>query len=328
LGINIDHIEIYLPAKTVSNADLSKQFPGTSEEDIFRRTGIKTRYVSAEKEISSDLAFNAAEKLLASGDLRNQVDFLIYCSVTFDYSTPSTSCILQDRLGLSRQTGCLDIGYGCSGYTYGLGVAYGLLAGGMAKKILFVTADIPSKVLRHDDLEMRSLFSDIGTASLLTLEKNKSHNQFVFGSDGRGALDIYIERSGFRTPTDEEYIKKTGLPNGQLLMNGTNIFVFANKTVPKLVEDTLKKNKLTDADIDLYVFHQANGFMLETLRKKMKIPSEKFYVNIDRFGNSVSSTVPVALKTASEEGILKRGMRVMLVGFGVGNSWAATVVEF
>lgn len=328
MSLSIQHISTYFPASTLDNQELAGLFDTTPEE-IFKKTGINKRYVSAPGEIASDLGFKAAENLFKeTGIDKSTIDFLIFCSEGFDYIAPASSCILQHRLGLTTKTGCIDLPYGCSGYVYGLMLASGLLESGAAKTILFITADIPTKVLQADDLELRSVFSDIGTASLLQLGKTKKPTQFQYGTDGNGALDLYVERSAFRDPTTPKFIVETNLPGGKMLMNGTNVFLFAIKRVPSLIKDILEKNKTDIDSIDLFIFHQANAYMLEILRKKIKIPKEKFYVNIDTYGNSVSSSIPVALQEAEQKGILKKGMKVLLAGFGIGNSWNATILKY
>jgi 3-oxoacyl-[acyl-carrier-protein] synthase III len=328
MGLSIDEIQIHLPDQTLSNEMLATEF-NVSTAEILKKTGIETRYLSAKDETASDLAFKAGKKILdAQPQLKEQIDFLIFCSDCFDYIAPATSCILQDRLGLSKKTACIDLPYGCSGFVYGLGMANGFLHSGMAKKILFLTCDTSTKTLHPTNLEQRSLFSD-GAAAILISKNDKSPiNQFIFGTDGSGAHDLYIEGSAFRKPVSDQFKRDVCVPYGEMVMDGTNIFSFALKTVPALVNDTLKKSELNFDDIDLFIFHQANGFILETLRRKMNIPKEKFYTNIKDYGNTVVSTIPIALYTAEKEKVLKKGMKVLVAGFGVGNSWAATVLNY
>lgn len=327
MGLRIDSIRLHLPAQTLTNDMLAGEF-NVSAADILRRTGIETRYLSAQGETASDLAFEAGKKLLDENrELISEIDFLIFCSDCFDYIAPATSCILQHRLGLSQSTGCIDLPYGCSGFVYGLGLANGLLHSGMAKTVLFLTCDTSTKTLHPSSFEQRSLFSDGAAAILLRKEETTAPNSFIFGTDGGGAHDLYIEGSAFRAPKND-FKREEFLPHGQMVMEGQNVFSFALKTVPTLVNDTLKKCGLSFDEIDLFIFHQANGFILETLRRKMNIPKERFYSNIKNYGNTVASTIPIALHGAIEENVLKRGMKVLVAGFGVGNSWAATVINY
>jgi 3-oxoacyl-[acyl-carrier-protein] synthase-3 len=328
MSLEINHISIYLPQNQLSNLILAQHF-NSDEDKIFKSSGIRNRYISSDNEISSDMAFKAAEKLFSeSRILKNEIDFLIFCSEGFDYIAPASSCILQNRLGLRTSIGCFDLPYGCSGYVYGLGLAYGLLVAGICKNVLFLSADIPSKVISEDDLELRSIFSDVATASLLTLKNIEQRTFFEYGTDGAGALDLYVEKSAFRAPLNSDFKLPDNLVSGKMIMNGTNIFLFAVKKVPELIKLILEKNKLNLEDIDLFVLHQASVFMLEVIRKKIKIPAEKFFVNIQDYGNSVSSSIPLALHDAEKKGVLKKGMRVVLVGFGIGNSWGATIIEY
>jgi 3-oxoacyl-[acyl-carrier-protein] synthase III len=327
MGIKLNNISLYFPETTLTNEHLAELFSGTSAELFYKNTGIKKRYISAHDEISSDMAIKAAEKLFASEKIQKEdIDFLIFCSEGFDYIAPSSSCIIQHRLGLNKSTGCFDLPYGCSGYVYGLGLANALLNSGMAKNVLFLTADIPSKVIHEKDAELRSIFSDIASANLITKKDNTQH--FIFGTDGSGHMNLLVDHSGFRNPDRDCTLLDRSIRNGQMKMNSTEIFLFAVKTVPDLVRQLLEKEKCSVADIDLFVFHQASYFMLEIIRKKIKVSKEKFFINIENYGNSVSSSIPVALKDAEEKGILKRGMKVMLAGFGIGYSWGGTIIEY
>ena len=327
MGIKINDISLYFPKLTLTNENLADLFKETTAEKLYKNTGIKKRYISAPGEISSDMAVKAAEELFARNTIqKKEIDFLIFCTEGFDYIAPASSCIIQHRLGLEKTTGCFDLPYGCSGYIYGLGLANGLLATGMAKNVLFLTADIPSKGIHPNDIELRSLFSDIASANLITKNNNTQH--FIFGTDGSGYSDLLFDHSGFRNPDKDGQILHKSIPHGQIKMKSTEVFLFAVKTVPQLVSQLLEKENCSVNDIDLYVFHQASYFMLEVIRKKIKVPKEKFFINIENNGNSLSSSIPVALKEAEEKGILKRGMKIMLVGFGIGYSWGGTILEY
>jgi len=325
MAISINHISTYLPKNVITNEQLAKEFD-SSEEQIFKNTGIKQRYSSSKGEIPSDMAVKAAEVLFETHKInKNEIDFLIFCTEGFDHKGPSTSCLIQHRLGLGNHVGCIDLPYGCSGYVYGIGMANALLTSLMATKVLFLTADIPSKVSHKKDLELRSIFSDIGSASLITKAEGEQH--FVFGTDGGGYDNLIVDHSATRNPQVEgEFLED--LPYGHMKMNSTEVFLFAVKRVPVLIDDILKKHNCTIDDIDLFVFHQASYFMLDVIRRKSKIPKEKFFVNIENFGNSVSSTIPVALHDAEQKGILKKGMKVLLAGFGIGYSWGATIIKY
>lgn len=326
MAVSLNYISIYLPPTILTNEELSEQF-SVSSEQIFKNTGIKKRYVSTPGEISSDMAVKAAETLFTDNAIdRSDIDFLIFCSEGFDHKGPSTSCLIQHRLGLSKEITCVDLPYGCSGYVYGLGMANAYLTSGMSKKVLFLTADMATTVIHKDDLELKSIFSDIGTATIITKATYNEH--FIFGTDGSGYHNLIVDHSASRNPQTIEKLKENNMPLGHMKMQSTEIFVFAVKTVPKLVSDILVKHNYTIDDIDLFVFHQASYFMLDVIRRKCKIPKEKFFVNIEQFGNSVSSTIPVALNDAEKQGVLKKGMKVLVAGFGIGYSWGATIIEY
>lgn len=326
MAVSLNYISVYLPPTILTNEGLSEQF-NVSSEQIFKNTGIKKRYVSTPGEISSDMAVKAAETLFNDNAIdRSDIDLLIFCSEGFDHKGPSTSCLIQHRLGLSKEITCVDLPYGCSGYVYGLGMANAYLTSGMCKKVLFLTADMATTVIHKDDLELKSIFSDIGTATLIT---GATYNeQFIFGTDGSGYHNLIVDHSASRNPQTIEKLKENNMPLGHMKMQSTEIFVFAVKTVPKLVSDILVKHNYTIDDIDLFVFHQASYFMLDVIRRKCKIPKEKFFINIEQFGNSVSSTIPVALNDAEKQGVLKKGMKVLVAGFGIGYSWGATIIEY
>jgi 3-oxoacyl-[acyl-carrier-protein] synthase-3 len=323
----LDHISFYFPSQTLHNSELSRLFKVT-EQKILKSTGIRSRYISGDQELASDMAYEAVETFFKTHSIsRESIDFLIFCSECYDYIAPTSSCILQGRLNLAKTTGCIDMPYGCSGYVYGLAMAKSFIHSGIAKNILFVTADTSTKTISSDNLELRSIFSDAASVTFINSDNYKSIGEFVFGTDGNGWESIYISRSAFKIPIDADFIEKEKLQNGKMVMNGMDIFNFGLKVVPKLVSDTLVKNNVAFDDIDLFVFHQPSLFLLNTLRKKMNIPEDKFFINIENHGNTVSTTIPLALKDAESQGRLKKGMTVLLAGFGIGFSWAGTIIK-
>jgi 3-oxoacyl-[acyl-carrier-protein] synthase-3 len=335
----IRHISYYLPERTLTNAELSKQFPTITEEEIYKRTGVKTRHIALNEQdrsldkSGSDLAYLCALKLFKEHDVAaSSIDFLLFCTEGLDYKTPATANVLQERLGLSQAIGALDIPMGCTGFVNGLSVAKGLIESGQATNVLLLTAEVPSYVIHPDDLELKMLFGDAAAATLIQGKKGSKDQigPFVFGSDGRGAKHMIVKRSGIRDPIDEDWLAKyknaNGMKYGLMEMNGREIFIFALKVVPPMINSLLDKTGLKKEDIDLFILHQANGFLLETLRKKLKIPGEKFFVYLEAVGNTVSATIPIALKEAIAAGKAKKGDRILLAGFGVGFSWSGTII--
>jgi len=317
----ISEIETYFPEKKVTNEDLQKEFPEWSPEKIFNKVGVKQRYTASAEETVLELAVKASEKLLKKID-KNEIDFILFCTQSPDYHLPTTACILQDRLGLRKNIGALDFNLGCSGFVYGLSIAKGLIATGAAQNILLVTAETYTKYLRKSDKSNRTIFGDGAAATLIQKDDTKENFQFILGTDGSGYDNLIVRNGGGRNR-----INKEDEVGNCLYMNGQNIFIFTIEKIPALVKEILEKNNLTKNDVDYYIFHQANAHILRRQREILEIPEEKFYINLEKYGNTVSSTIPIALKDALETGKVKRGDKVMLVGFGVGLSWGATIVE-
>ncbi|MBZ5678397.1 MAG: ketoacyl-ACP synthase III [Acidobacteriia bacterium] len=329
-------IEYYLPDGVVTTADLAAEFPDWSVEKIDAKTGIGCRHIAAAEECASDLAVAAAQKLFASGAVSPQdVDYVLLCTQSPDYFLPTTACLVQDRLGIPTSAGGLDFNLGCSGYIYGLGLAEGLIATGQASSVLFLTAETYSKFMNKGDRSVRTIFGDAASASLLQAgdTKEPAIGPFVYGTDGSGGQNLIVPAGGLRSPHTEASAVATPDENGNtrsrdnLFMNGPEVFNFTLSAVPESVNGILGKSGLSLDDIDLFIFHQANQYMLDHLRKRLKIPPEKFYLALRHCGNTVSSTIPIALKHAAAEGRLSPGTRVMLVGFGVGYSWGATILR-
>ena len=317
----ISEIETYFPEKKVTNEDLQKEFPEWSPEKIFNKVGVKQRYTASAEETVLELAVKASEKLLKKID-KNEIDFILFCTQSPDYHLPTTACILQDRLGLRKNIGALDFNLGCSGFVYGLSIAKGLIATGVAQNILLVTAETYTKYLIKSDKSNRTIFGDGAAATLIQKDETKENFQFILGTDGSGYDNLIVRNGGGRNR-----INKEDEVGNCLYMNGQNIFIFTIEKIPALVKEILEKNNLTKNNVDYYIFHQANAHILRKQREILEIPEEKFYINLEKYGNTVSSTIPIALKDALETGKVKRGQKIMLIGFGVGLSWGATIVE-
>lgn len=326
----IKAISYYLPEKAVTNEQLVAEFPEWTVEKIVDKVGVKQRHIASVETIS-DMAVKASEKLFGENpDIdRKSIDFVLVCTQSPDYFLPSTACLVQDRLGLSTKCGAFDFNLGCSGYEYGLAVAKGFVETGIANNVLFITSEAYNKHLHPRDKGNRTIFGDAATATLISSEGFAEIGDFVLGTDGSGAENLIVRTGGMAHPekAGDLVFDEDGNPRSSdyLYMNGGEIFSFTLLTVPKMVRQTLEKNNLTKDDIDLYVFHQANRFMLNHLRKKLKIEEDRFFINMENIGNTVSSTVPIALADAKSEGKLKGN--VLIAGFGVGLSWGATILK-
>ena len=314
----------YLPDHVVSNADLVRDFPDWSVERIAGKTGIDQRHITKEGEYASDLAVCAAQRLFAQGFSPEEIDYVVLCTQSPDYLLPTTACLLQDRLGIPQTAGALDFNLGCSGYVYGLGLVQGLIATGQASRVLLLTADTYSKFLDPQDRGAITIFGDGASATLIGSvphDGELASAPYVYGTDGSGAKHLIYKGSGLRPAGGE-------CQCSFLHMNGPEVFTFAIKTVPGCVSRLLEKAGKSMEDVDLFVFHQANRYMLDHLRRKLNIPEDKFVIAFADCGNTVSSTIPLALESAMESGQLKAGQLVMLVGFGVGLSWGATLLSW
>lgn len=333
----IHSIKSHLADAQLTNEQLAQEFSDWDAKKIWDKTGIATRFVATPDQCASDLGMIAAQKLFLSGACSaTDIDFLIFCTQSPDYFLPTTACIMQERLGLSVNCGSFDINQGCSGYVYGLSLAKGLIETGSAENVLLITAETYTKFIHPMDRSARTLFSDGATATLVkaTDAEQDLIGPFVFGTDGRGAKNLIVPTGGARKRRDSmtaiEYSDQSGNVRSEdnLYMNGAEIFNFCLQSVPEAVNRLLVKSALSMDAVDFFVFHQANKFMLETLRRKIKIPAEKFCLKMENFGNTVSSTIPMALEIAHADGQVKPGDRMMLVGFGVGYSWAAGMAQF
>ncbi len=332
MGAFIKAISYYLPEKILNNEELSRIFPEYTPEEIFRRTGVKERRIAADDEIPSDSAVTATAKFFEEHPdcKKEDIDFLIFTTEMVDRRGPATACVLQTKLGLPTSLGAIDIPMGCSGFVYGLMVANSLITAKVAKNILFLTGDAATKVIHPRDHELRMIFGDAMAVTLISESEKSGIGGFVYGTDGTGAPNLIVEGCcGGEKPTHEwldKYADAGGMAYGMLSMKGTEILTFSLRKVPPLVTETLAKENLTMEDIDLFIFHQASGFILEVLRRKMKIPKEKFFTNIENLGNTVAATIPLALCDAMKEGRTKKGDKVLIAGFGIGYSWGATVL--
>lgn len=328
--VYIKAISYYLPEKAVTNEQLVEEFPEWSVEKIAKKIGINKRYVAAEHETAGDMAYKAAEKLFAEHGIdRSEIDFVLLCTQSPDYFLPSTSCTIQNRLGLSTKCGAFDFNLGCSGYEYGLAVAKGLINSAISKSVLLLTAETYNKHLHPKDKGNRTIFSDAASATLISTEGFAEIGDFVLGTDGSG-YDRLIRKTGAmrqRQPLNDLSYDEAGMPVSSdfLYMDGRAIFDFTSDVVPVMVEELLTKCQITMNDVDLFVFHQANKYMINFLRKMLEIEKKKFYVYMEDVGNTVSSTIPIALCEAQKEDKLHGN--ILLAGFGVGLSYGATILK-
>lgn len=322
-------IAYHLPERVETNDDLQRENPDWRMGDVYEKSGIWARHLAAAGETASDLGYQAAARLLQRGLVAaDEIDYLLFCTQAPDHYLPSAACVLQQRLGLGKHIGAFDYNLGCSGMIYGLQLAQALVASRAARHVLLITADTYSKYIHPRDRTVRALFGDGAAATLIGPSRGAGRiGTFVVGTDGAGAMNLVVPAGGLRTPrsaeTAEEWTDEAGCTRSQdhLFMDGPAIFTFAITTVPRAVKSLLEKAGLTAGDIDWYVYHQANKYMLENLAKRSKVPDEKMLIDVRDIGNTVSASIPIALQRAVEAGQIRSGQRLLLVGFGVGYSW-------
>ena len=329
----IKAISYYLPEKVVTNEELVKEFPEWSVDKVAQKVGVDSRHIAAEDETAGDMAEKAARKLFGEYSIDpKSIDFLMLCTQSPDYFLPSTACVLQNKLGIPTSTGAFDYNLGCSGCIYGMAMAKGLISAGIAKNVLLLTAETYNKYLHPSDKSNRSIFGDGAAACLISIEGFAEIGDFSLGTDGSGANNLIVKTGASRQKVstgkfiedEENHIWY----DDYLYMNGGAIFNFTLDAVPAMMKDILAKNKLEKDEVDYFVFHQANKFMLNTIRKVCVLPKDKFYVNLSETGNTVSSTVLIGLKECMDKQIIKPGDKVMISGFGVGLSWGGTILCF
>jgi 3-oxoacyl-[acyl-carrier-protein] synthase-3 len=331
----IKAISSYVPLAKLTNEQLAREFPEWNIGKTFGNTGVVERRTVAPSDCASDLGVSAAMQLFASGVCTpDEIDFLLFCTQMPDYFLPATACVMQDRLGLRTACGALDFNLGCSGFVYGLALAKSLIETDQSRNVLLIVGDTLSRSINPRDRGARALFGDGASATLISSNKNarETIGPFIFGTDGKGAKNLIIPAGAWRNrPIPETAIAKDdGTGNlrckQDLFMDGAEIFNFSLQTVPKAVNQLLEKSGMTMEEVDFFIFHQANKFMLETLRRKLKIPKEKFSINLESYGNTSSATIPMALEVALSQGDIRKDSKVMVVGFGVGYSWAAAMI--
>ena len=329
----IKAIEYHLPEQILTNEQLASEFPEWTPERIEKKLGIAERHIAGSDECASDLGVEAGKKLFAGGACSpGDVDYLLFCTQSPDYFLPTSACVIQHRLEIPKATGALDFNLGCSGFVYGLGLAKGLVETGQARRVLLITAETYSKHMHPQDKGCRTLFGDGATATLIAGAEDSDMGNlgpFIYGTDGAKAGALTVPSGGMRMRDGNEHMTEGHpFPDRYLFMDGGAIFNFTLKVVPESLNALLDRAHLKMEDIELFIFHQANAYMLDFLQKKCNIPADKFYLCMKPFGNTVSSTIPIALHQARKEGRLQAGSKVVVIGFGVGLSWASGLIEW
>ncbi|MCA9204977.1 MAG: ketoacyl-ACP synthase III [Planctomycetales bacterium] len=320
---SIGPISVVFPPRRETNQDLQREFPNWDLRLIEDKTGIAQRFIAAPEQTAADLAVEAGRKLLDDYSIdAASIDFLLFCTQTPDYPLPTTACLMQQRLGMRTSVGALDFNLGCSGFVYGLALADGMIRTGAARRVLLVTAETYSKYIDAEDRSLRTIFGDGAAATLIEAGDEPTLSGFQFGTDGSGADTLLVNSGGARPATCAHQPRHRQRWKSALYMDGPSLMSFTVAAIPVLVGQVLEAAACTERDVDLYLFHQATLKMLEQLRVRMDIAPERMPVRMENCGNTVSATIPILIQSLRREGELKPGMKNMLVGFGVGWSWA------
>lgn len=321
MKVAIRTIEYYLPSNTEDGKSLKAENPDWRIDDIEDKTGIKIRHVAEVGQTAVDMAELAAQKLLNSKVDTDEIDLLILVTQSPDYILPTSACLLQDRLKLKTSCMAFDVNLGCSGFVYGLAMAGSMIEAGIANKCLLICSDTYTKYIDKHDRTCRPLFSDGAAAILLSSSNEENIGPFEMGSDGSGFDNLIVASGGARNESNE-------LDKKKLHMAGSSVFMFTMDMVPKCVSSLLKKANMSIEEIDLFVFHQASKLVIDSIIRRLELPEEKVFINYQDIGNTVSATIPIALRNAVKEKRLINGAQVMLVGFGVGYSWGGCIVQW
>ena len=289
-------------------SSLKKSHPHWNIKDVLKKTGIKKLYLSNENEDVLNLSIKSCKKTLKNFD-KKKIDCVIAVTQTAKNKLPSISCMIQDELNLRKNIIAFDIGLGCSGFVYGLSIINSLLSSNTVKTVLFVCGDTYNKFLNEQNRTCKTVFSDAASSCIVQKINSKKNVKFSFLTDGSGASDLMEN-------------------NNNIEMKGSNIFHFTTKNIPDLFNDILKKNNLKKNDIDQFVFHQASKLVLDKLTKILELDENKVFKNYDQIGNTVSSSIPIALENLKKNNMLKKNQKIMLVGFGVGLSAAASIINW
>ena len=310
MGVIIKSIEFSLPKTKENLADLLKENPNWDVKKILSKTGIKNRYVSQNNDDIISLSIKSAGKIFKSFN-KNKINFLIFVTQTSNYKLPSMACIMQHRLNLKKNIQAFDVNMGCSGFIYALNLGEKIIESGQAKNGLIICSDVYTKYISKNNSSCRPIFSDASSAIILSKSKYNSIIKFSFGTDGSGALDLNLQEN-----------------SKNIFMDGAKVALFAMKRVPESIKEILKKTNIKIDKIDKFIFHQASRYVLNNIYRILKIDKKKVFENYENYGNTTSSSIPIALKLASSKKILKNNGKIVLCGFGVGLSWASVLLKW
>ena len=324
-SVGIKGMGYYVPENVVTNFDLEK-IVDTTDEWIRTRTGIEERRFASPDEATSDLSYKAALKAIEVAKIdKNQIDMIIVATCTPDYIAQGTSCLVQNKLGLTSIP-CLDVNAACSGFIYGMSMAYSLVKSKIYKNILVVGAETLSRIIDMQDRNTCVLFGDgAGAVIIGEVEEGYGILGLSLGAEGEDNMILKVPAGGTRKPNNEETIKNR---ENFLIMKGKEVFKFAVTVLPKVTLDALEQSKLSVNDLSMIFPHQANERIIEAASKRIEFPLEKFYMNLNRFGNTSAASIAIALGEALEKGLVKKGDNIALTGFGAGLTYGSMVMKW
>lgn len=309
IGSKISGIEYFLPKNTENKKTLKKDNPKLNVEGVFKKTGINKRHVSSSNEDTIDLAEKSIKKLLKKFP-NTKIDFLILVTQTSPYRIPTAACILQDKLKLGKELIAFDINLGCSGFIYALNIASALIKSQEAKNGIIVCADTYTKMISKKNIQCRPIFSDAAAATMICKSNINKIGPFLLGTDGSGFNALKLEQG-----------------KNEVEMNGAQVLTFAMSIVPDNVKKLLKKSSISSKKINYFIFHQASKYILDNINRKLLIPKNKTYENYNKVGNTISASIPIALKDASKKKI-KNNNNLIIAGYGVGLSWGSAIIKW
>jgi 3-oxoacyl-[acyl-carrier-protein] synthase-3 len=336
MNAKIKNIYFHLPKRLVTNEDLMQENPMWDLTSVVKKTGVEQRYFAEENETALDISIGACKKFFKeSGIEPHQIDCILYCSQTHDFVMPGNSALLHRHFDFRKNIMAFDITLACSGYVYAITIAKSLIASSVVRNVMIVTADTYSKLVHRRDRSTRSLFGDAASVTyMVPCNDEQGVVAQSLATEGKYYKKFYVPAGGFRTPksasTSQAYIDNAGnmRSDEDILMDGMGIWNFIRSKVPEHILNFLDGQSLSIKDIDLCVFHQASSLTLDSLQKTLKIPDEKMFRNIHKYGNTVSSSIPIALSEAIEEGLIMKGNLVLVSGFGVGLSYGSALIQF
>jgi 3-oxoacyl-[acyl-carrier-protein] synthase-3 len=319
----VKYIEYYLPKKIENAKILKKEIPSWNFKQSYNATGINKRYI-ADRETVMDMALISAKKLIKKNKInKKKIDFLILVTQSPDSNIPATSNILHNKLSLKKSCLCFDLNQGCSGFIYGLSVASALIESKISKSGIIICSEKYSQYIQKNDKTCRPIFSDGASSALIVSSKNNDIVGFDLGSDGSGYENLIVPLPGKNIK-----FKNKKLLKNKIFMDGAKVFMFTLSTVKSCFLNILKKSKILKKDIDYFVFHQASKKVLDNLSRKLDLDKNKVIKNYNLIGNTVSASIPIALKMAKKRKILKKNSKIMILGFGVGYSWGGCIIKF